>query len=63
MKQSRFNIFRRLFARKAALITLFIAILGCSGVGMAEFEEGKHYFKVNNAEPGTGDKVNVIEFF
>ena len=56
------NIPRRLLATKSILIALFVAIIGCSNVSMAEFEEGKHYFKVENAQPGTGDMSTLSSF-
>lgn len=49
--------------KQIPLVALFLFILGCSTAGMAEFEEGKHYFNVENAQPGTGDMVQVTEFF
>lgn len=63
MKQAKRTLFNTLFIRKATFLILFLTMLGCSGAGMAEFEEGKHYFKVENAKPGTGDTIKVIEFF
>lgn len=46
-----------------SFLSVFLLILGCSTAGMAEFKEGTHYSKVEDANPGTGDKVQVIEFF
>lgn len=54
---------KRLSLQRFSFISLFLLILGCSTAGMAEFKEGTHYFKVENAQPGTGDKVSVVEFF
>lgn len=59
---SRFNL-KKFNIKTMSIITLFMAVLGCSGLSMAQFEEGKHYFKVENAKAGTGEKVEIVEFF
>jgi len=44
-------------------LALFVLVLGCAKVGMAEFKEGQHYFKVENPQTETGKTISVVEFF
>ncbi|HBF10114.1 MAG: thiol:disulfide interchange protein DsbA/DsbL [Pseudomonadota bacterium] len=62
MQMTYSKAFQRL-KKNFSLVSVFLVLLGCSSAGMAEFQEGKHYFKLDNATPGTGENVEVLEFF
>lgn len=62
MLKNKFRAFQRL-KKNVSVLSFLLILLGCSSAALAEFEEGKHYFKVEAPTPGKGEKVEVIEFF
>ena len=48
---------------KLPFITFVLSMLLSLTVSAMDFKENTHYFKVENAKPGSGQKVEVVEFF
>jgi len=46
-----------------ALLLLFTGTALAQGEGLVPYQEGLHYFKIDNATELTGDKVEVLEMF
>jgi len=51
------------FARLVAIGSTVAIGFAVSGPSTAAYEEGKHYFKLENPMPGKGEQVKVVEFF
>ena len=45
------------------LLLLFSSVLAAQGQGLVPYQEGLHYFKIDNASEIPGDKVEVLELF
>ena len=50
--------------RLTLIFTVLVSIMAASfQVGAAEFQEGKHYTRIEPQQTDTGDKIEVLEFF
>ena len=45
------------------LLLLFSSVLAAQGQGLVPYQEGLHYFKIDNASEIPGEKVEVLELF
>ena len=52
-----------LAALLGATLMLFGGTVQAQGQGMVPYQEGLHYFKIDNAKAIPGDTVEVMEFF
>lgn len=59
MKVSKFG----LAAMLLALSTIMAGAVQAQGKGLVPYQEGLHYFEIDNATALTGDKVEVLELF
>ncbi|MBT8040520.1 MAG: thiol:disulfide interchange protein DsbA/DsbL [Xanthomonadales bacterium] len=59
MKVNKFG----LAATLLALTTIMAGAVQAQGRGLVPYQEGLHYFEIDNASAVTGDKVEVLELF